>query len=79
MEGFFRANYLMRRKNHPGSIVRMQQGVLTEPCCVEAGGDWNTGKLSIFIGGSGYENERGRLRGCEIRGFEARVERIRGR
>jgi PhzF family phenazine biosynthesis protein len=53
--------YLMKYLNHPGTRIRMEQGVPSEPCCVEAFGERNSDKLEIFIGGTAIEKEQGRL------------------
>lgn len=53
--------YLMKYHDQTGAPIRMQQGVLSEPCCVEASGEWSADTLTVFIGGSGYEKERGVL------------------
>ena len=62
--------YLMKYCNHLGTPIRMEQGVPSEPCCVEASGEWRGEMPEIFIGGSAFERERGVL---EISG--PRIER----
>ena len=53
--------YLMKYSNHSGAIVRMEQGIPSEPCCVEAFGKKNGDKLEIFIGGMAIEKDSGKL------------------
>lgn len=53
--------YLMKYRGHDGRAVRMQQGVLSEPCCVEAFGKKSGDRLDIFIGGTALTKESGVL------------------
>jgi len=53
--------YLMAYMNHTGAPTRIQQGVLSEPCCVDAFGKRDGKKLDIFIGGTSLEKETGTL------------------
>jgi hypothetical protein len=54
--------YLMYYHGYDGSLIRMEQGVPSEPCCVEAKGERHEEMLMIFIGGSAYKKKQGILR-----------------
>jgi len=53
--------YLMKYMNHSGDPVRMEQGVPSVPCCVEAFGTHDGTKLKVFIGGTAAEISEGKI------------------